>query len=77
MTDQSKKGNTGLYFILGVLVLAVAVMGYYYMDDTAEMGDIEPAAGIERPNNPADIGSSDDNTANMDDTTRQYNNDME
>mgnify|MGYP003134254427 CR=1 FL=1 len=85
MTEQNRKGNGGLYFIVGALVLAVAVMGYFYMDDTDTMGNIEPAAGVERPvNSPYTAGGA--NTTTMDNevgsdlndgTTRQYNNDMD
>ena len=87
MTEQNNRGNGGLYFIVGALVLAVAVMGYFYMDgNDGTMGDIEPAAGIERPVNPTTYGNDtlDDTTMDneagndpLDNTTRQYNNDLD
>jgi hypothetical protein len=86
MDNQNRKGNGGLYFIVGALVLAVAIMGYFYMDgNDNNMGNLEPAAGVERPvNNPYTAGGA-DNTAldnqsgegTMNDTTRQYNNDLD
>lgn len=72
--DYNKERNGGLYFIVGALVLAVAIMGYFYMgSDDDGMGNIEPAAGVERPvNDPATWGNQTDYDA-TDDNTRQYN----
>ena len=85
MTNQDNKGNNGLYFIVGALVVAVAVMGYFYMDNGDTMGDIEPAAGIERPvNNPYTAGGNTNTTLDnevgndtMNDATGQNNNDLD
>lgn len=40
--------NSGLYFIVGILVAVVAVFGFIMFADDGSMPDIEPAAGVER-----------------------------
>lgn len=46
---STQESNNGLYFIVGMLVIIVALMGFFYMGgpDNADMDNIEPAAGIE------------------------------
>ena len=49
MTDQNNTGNGGLYFVVGALVVAVAIMGYFFVaSDNTNVSNMEPAAGIER-----------------------------
>lgn len=44
----TQESNNGLYFIVGALVVIVAVMGFMYMNnDTNDLEIINPAAGIE------------------------------
>ena len=46
---NTQESNNGLYFIVGMLVVIVALIGFFYMGgaDTTNMENIEPAAGLE------------------------------
>ncbi len=45
--SQESEGNNGLYFIVGALVVAVAVIGFLFMGNNAPMESSNPVAGIE------------------------------
>jgi len=46
---STQNDNNGLYFIVGALVVIVALMGFLYLgnSDDGDVLNIEPAAGIE------------------------------
>ncbi|MFP4313038.1 MAG: hypothetical protein ACLFR0_01815 [Alphaproteobacteria bacterium] len=62
MRNDNKSG-TGLYFILGILIVAVAIFAFISYSDTESVTDIEPAAGVERPayDNPTGLDDEWDN----------------
>lgn len=45
---STQQDNTGLYFIVGILVAVVAVFGFIMFANDGDVTTIEPAAGVER-----------------------------
>lgn len=45
--QHTEQNNTGLYFIVGILVAVVAVFGFIMFADDSAVTNIEPAAGYE------------------------------
>lgn len=48
MVTPERDSENGLYFVVGALVVAVAVIGFIYVYNTEDVNDIQPSAGIER-----------------------------
>ena len=62
----TQENNNGLYFIVGALVVIVAVIGFLYVEnDNTEITNIDPAAGIE------------ETADNIEDSTTEFNVDVE
>lgn len=45
---STEQDNSGLYFIVGILVAVVAVLGFVMFGGSDAVQNIEPAAGIEK-----------------------------
>lgn len=62
------ESNNGIYFTLGALIVAIAVLGFLFMGNDNTISSLEPSAGYEAPS--TTINNNTDTTP--DSTSREF-----